>query len=298
MLMRWLKKAPDLNHATVRLSTAHDITAVSLLLRNGGRRYYGINGPDLPPLLADAQAVVLTTGDDIQGVAISSYPLRGTLWLRALALARGIDTTMGVGTLLLPLHNTLRERAIRRIFYSGDEAADIWMLPALRQYGYVPDTDVMIYEKRSLHVPAQGNRLVHIRHTTPADLAAVETLDRACFEVQWVKDSSTLSMALTQGAFFVVAELGTHIVGYAFATSHFGGRLVHLVRIAVDPRRRGQAIGIRLLGEVIAYARPQRAHVVTLNTQSHNQRAKRLYNWFGFIDTGERQPVVRYDLEA
>jgi ribosomal protein S18 acetylase RimI-like enzyme len=111
-----------------------------------------------------------------------------------------------------------------------------------------------------------------------------------------MKDDTTLGQAITEGTFFVVGELGGRTVGYAYATSHFGGRLLHLVRIAVDPRKQGRGIGVRLLAEVIRFAQEQQAHIVTLNTQAYNTRAQRLYQWFGFTDSGERQPVMRYDL--
>jgi ribosomal protein S18 acetylase RimI-like enzyme len=68
------------------------------------------------------------------------------------------------------------------------------------------------------------------------------------------------------------------------------------VRIAVLPSQQGRAIGVRLLAEVIAFARTRGASTLTLNTQAHNLRAQRLYEWFGFHRTGEQQTVLRYDL--
>ena len=84
----------------------------------------------------------------------------------------------------------------------------------------------------------------------------------------------------------------------AFTTTHFGGRLVHLVRIAVLPAYRGKAIGVRLLADVVAYARSLGAESLTLNTQAHNAAAQRLYVWFGFRRTGEQQTVLRFDLAS
>ena len=80
------------------------------------------------------------------------------------------------------------------------------------------------------------------------------------------------------------------------ATSHFAGRLMHLVRIAVLPQYRGQAIGVRLLADVVEFARVRGADLMTLNTQSYNTEAQRLYEWFGFRRTGERQAILRFDL--
>jgi len=82
------------------------------------------------------------------------------------------------------------------------------------------------------------------------------------------------------------------VVGYAYATTHFGGRLVHLVRIAVEPTRRGQGVGVRLLADLTAFAQDSGASLITLNTQAYNRSAQRLYEWFGFHSTGERQIVL------
>ena len=68
---------------------------------------------------------------------------------------------------------------------------------------------------------------------------------------------------------------------------------VPLCRVAVH---QGQAIGVRLLADVVDFARVRSADVLTLNTQAHNTSAQRLYEWFGFHRTGEQQTVLRYDL--
>ena len=79
-------------------------------------------------------------------------------------------------------------------------------------------------------------------------------------------------------------------------TTHLGGRLVHLVRIAVLPAHRGIGLGARLLAEVVGYARSLGADSITLNTLTYNAAAQRLYEHFGFRRTGEQQRVLRFDL--
>jgi ribosomal protein S18 acetylase RimI-like enzyme len=155
---------------------------------------------------------------------------------------------------------------------------------------------VVVYEKRELGIPSQGNQAVRVRRALPVDLPAVLAVDRACFDPQWNKDEGIIGPALIETPYFVAAELDGALIGYAFVTKHFGGRLIHLVRIAVLPQYQGQAIGARLLAEVIAYARSCNADVVTLNTQVDNIAAQRLYEWFGFRRTGEQQIVLRFDL--
>jgi ribosomal protein S18 acetylase RimI-like enzyme len=240
--------------------------------------------------------MLLVAGDEIWAAAIAGWRVDATTWLRGLALADGLPIGSSFDMLMPPFHALLRTQGLREVYYAGDEAADIWVQPALRARGYAHATDVVVYEKSKLDVPAQGNQAARLRRAQAVDLPAVLEVDRACFDPQWNKDESALGPAIFEVPYFVVVELEGAIVGYAFATSHFEGRLVHLVRIAVLPAYQGQAIGVRLLADLVEFARARGADLLTLNTQAHNAAAQRLYEWFGFRRTGERQAVLRFDL--
>lgn len=293
----WLfRKSLDINRASPRRVTADDLGVISRLFRDGGRRFSALSGNDLPTLLAEGQGVALVSGSELWAVALVSRPCVEHCWLRAIAFAEGVDVRAGGNTLIPALHRSLAALGVRSVFFGGDESAEHWLLPILSAHGYRHDTEVLVYEKRQLDVPATGNPQIHLRPADDADLAAVLELDQACFEPQWTKDDTILQPAIRQGPYFVVAELGGTLVGYAYATTHFGGQLVHLVRIAVAPAQQHQQIGVSLLADVVAFAREQGAVVVTLNTQAYNVSAQRLYRWFGFSPTGERQAIVRCDL--
>ncbi len=294
----WLfRKSFDLSRAQPRLVGAEDLSVVARLLSEGTRRYHSLSGGDLAALLAAGRGAVLDAAGELYGVAVASWPADAGCWIRAVALAEGVDLRSALILLMRTLHTTLADHGTRMIFYGGDEAADGWLLPALLELGYDPDTEVVVYEKQRLDIPDHGHPAVLVRPAVPADLGAVLALDRACFEPQWTKDDTVLGPSIEQGPYFVVAELAGQTVGYAYATAHFGGRLVHLVRIAVDPAYRGARIGVRLLAEVVGYARQQQASTITLNTQAYNIHAQRLYRWFGFAATGERQPILRRRLQ-
>lgn len=295
----WLfRKSLDIRRAALRPLAEHDLTSTARLLRDGGRRYYGFSGGELARLLSAGQGVALDAAGELWGVAVTSWPAEQRCWLRAVAYAEGLDAQPALDALIPGLHAHLVDRGVRECYYAGDDAADGWLAPALRGYGYGLDTEVVVYEKRDWEIPDGGSRRVRVRPATPVDMAEVLRLDQACFEAQWTKDDSILAPAVSDGPFFVIAELDGAPVGYAYATSHFGGRLVHLVRIAVDPGRQGQGIGVRLLADVVAYASNQGADLITLNTQAYNTHAQRLYRWFGFVRTGERQIVLKRDLTA
>jgi ribosomal protein S18 acetylase RimI-like enzyme len=257
----------------------------------------GFPGANLPALLSSAPAILLTAGNEIWAAAIAGWRVDSTTWIRGLALADGLAVNTSFDMLLPPFHALLRSHGLRTIYYAGDEAADVWIQPALKTRGYAHATDVVVYEKIKLDAPAPGDPAVRIRRAEAVDLPALLELDRACFDPQWIKDESIIGPAIFEVPYFVAAELGGAIVGYAFATSHFDGRLLHLVRIAVAPSHRGQSIGVRLLADVVEFARTHGADLVTLNTQAHNAAAQRLYEWFGFRRTGEQQAVLRFDLD-
>jgi ribosomal protein S18 acetylase RimI-like enzyme len=294
--MRFFRRTLDASLATPREATPADLTAVSRLLSQSSHRFVGFQSANLPTLLASAPVMLLSAGNEIWAAAIAGWHVEATTWIRGLALADGLPTGAAFDTLLPPFHALLRSQALQRVYYAGDEAADIWIQPALRARGYAHETDVVVYEKTNLDVPAQGNQAVRIRRAQAVDLPTMLEVDRACFDPQWNKDESIIGPSIIDAPYFVAAEIDGGIVGYAFATSHFSGKLMHLVRIAVLPQYRGQSIGVRLLADVIEFARVRGADLMTLNTQAHNAAAQRLYEWFGFKRTGERQAILRFDL--
>jgi N-acetylglutamate synthase-like GNAT family acetyltransferase len=296
MVMHFFRRGLDLSHARIRAATPDDLSAIGTLLREAGRRYFGLAGSDLGALLAAVPAVVLEADNQLWGVAISGWRANRVTWLRCVAVFKGLNATDAVDALLPALHAALRARGLQHIFYAGDENADTWLLPILQKSGYVVDTHVVVYEKHNLTVPSEGNESLIVRPAESADLSALVTLDNSCFEAHWTMNETTMSAAILEQSFLVVAQNGPQLVGYAYASSHFSGRLVHLVRIAVDPRQQGNGVGSRLLKEVVSFARQEGADLVTLNTQSYNERAQQLYRWFGFAPNGEYQAVLRYDL--
>lgn len=281
---------------TARISTEADIPLVSRLFQEGMRTYYGLLGNELPTLIAGGHASVVVAQSDIRGAVVVGPVVRATAWLRGVALRGGWGQSQMLELLLSSLPKIAQSHRIERLFCSCDETTDGWLLKALRRHGYVHDTYVQAYEKTTMNIPSLGNWTVTVRPATPSDREAVTTLDQLCFDPQWVKQESFLEAAMVGDTIFLVAQLESRIVGYAYASVHLDGQLIHLTRLAVAPSWRGQRIGVRLLAEVVRIAHRRRTRVMTLNTQSDNLIAQRIYRWFGFAPTGERHEVVRYDL--
>ena len=152
------------------------------------------------------------------------------------------------------------------------------------------------YEKNRFERPSAREPGGVIRPPVPRGPPAVPSLGPAWFSVAGEKGPTILEAANAESPHFILAEFGGQPVGYAFVTSHQGGRLFHLVRIAVAPAYQGRAIGVRLLAEIVDGCANQHADVLTLNTQADNYGAQRLYEWFGFKRTGEQQTVLGADL--
>lgn len=136
---------------------------------------------------------------------------------------------------------------------------------------------------------------IRVRRATPADVSALLPLiERYCaadahdFEQTRVRNGlGPLLDDDRHGQVWVLGDGeddGEDLIGYAVLTWGWslesGGREALLDEIYVD--RRGEGLGSQLLGRVIDEARRAEAGVIFLETESANERARRLYRRHGF----------------
>ncbi len=281
---------------TARLATVDDHARLLRFAHAAERRFLTSAIGDLSSLLSLDPTAVLEVEGRLVGLLHFGWRTPPVAWLRTVALQNDLPVADALKALIVPIYDALRREGVRLVAATLDEWNDPWLRRPLNQLGYRPMVEVVGYEKARFDRPSAGNELVVIRRAVPADLQAVLALDAACFPLPWVKGAEILEPALAESPHFILAEFGGQPVGYAFVTRHQGGRLFHLVRIAVAPAYQGRAIGIRLLAEIVDGCANQRADVLTLNTQADNYAAQRLYEWFGFRRTGEQQTVLGADL--
>ncbi len=291
-----LRQSSSSELLTTRPAALDDQQTVLRLIDDADRWFMTVSVEETVGLLAGAPALLLLASDRPRGVVIADWVNDAVTWVRALALRGRLSTAQALDALLPPFHAMLRARDAARVYVACREPADAWLTLALRRAGYVHDTDVIVYEKTRMNVPTQGNPAVRVRAATAGDIPAILAVDARCFSAEWRKDDVQIGLALRETPRFLVVEDDAGVIGYAFVTAHYGGRLMHLVRIAVLPDRQRQGIGARLLYEVVAYAAATGAEAITLNTQAYNRAARRLYEWFGFRRTGDRQIILRCDL--
>lgn len=128
------------------------------------------------------------------------------------------------------------------------------------------------------------------RPMTPADVAAVSLLEVASFDDPWPPAAFFEELAIDGRDYLVVEERG-RLVGY-------GGIMridedAHIMTIAVDPSRRRQGIGRRLMLALIDIALDKGAEHLTLEVRATNAAARRLYEEFGFGVVGRRPRYYR-----
>lgn len=293
---------PPLTHnhdparSTLRPAVAADLNAVAQLCMGARRQLVNLAGDDLEQLVGYAPGVLVFNDARLLAALIGSIPDEGTLWMRTLALTDRLPVQRTLDLLIPAFHNAAGDSGARAVYYGGDPASDGWLAPFLHGYGYQHDTYVITYAKHEMGCPTLRRGPATLRAAHPRDLSAVAAIDRACFEPQWAKQRAVLGGALSSGTQMRVAEIDGELVGYTFVLDYYGGRQVHLVRIAVLPAMQGRGVGACLLEDVVRSARERGADLLTLNTQAYNLRARGLYEWFGFRLTGERQLILRADL--
>ncbi len=294
--MAFFRRKASLEPVVARLATAADRPHLARLVHTARRRFLTGDTADLPDLFAADPTAVLEADGRLVGAASFGWRTPPVAWLRTLLLDDQISTARALRELSEPIYAALRDDGITLAATSLDEWHDPWLRPPLQQLGYRRMVEVVGYEKQRFDRPAGGNQVAAVRRAEPSDLPAVLALDAACFPLPWVKGAEILAPALRTSPCFIIAEFGGQPIGYAFVTGHQGGRLFHLVRIAVTPAFQGRGVGVRLLAEIVDFCAGRAAEFLTLNTQADNRQAQRLYEWFGFVRNGEHQTVLGHEI--
>ncbi|MHB8177852.1 MAG: ribosomal protein S18-alanine N-acetyltransferase [Vulcanimicrobiaceae bacterium] len=119
------------------------------------------------------------------------------------------------------------------------------------------------------------------------DVRDVLRIERASFTTQWPADAFYTELTTNKVAHYYVGRLGDEVVAY-------GGIWViledsHVTTVAVDPVRRGQRLGERMMAHLIAEATQRGAAWITLEVRESNVIAQRLYRKYGFTTVTVRK---------
>jgi len=113
------------------------------------------------------------------------------------------------------------------------------------------------------------------------DLDGVAALEAESFTNPWTREMLASELARTDTARVYVLRLPARRVA-AFCACWFVAGEVHINTLAVDPARRRQGLGRRLVEHVLAEGRAAGAQSATLEVRRSNEAALRLYETLGF----------------
>jgi ribosomal-protein-alanine N-acetyltransferase len=131
---------------------------------------------------------------------------------------------------------------------------------------------------------------VTLREMTTADLPAVLDLEHALFgDEAWTEGMLASELAgVASGRYYLVAEDGTELAGYAGLLTPGGGQ-ADVLTLAVASDRWGEGIGGALLDGLLSEAARRGCTEVFLEVRVDNDRAQRLYRRRGFAGIGIRR---------
>jgi ribosomal-protein-alanine N-acetyltransferase len=250
----------------------------------------------IPPLdwLGRKPFLVLQEGNRICGALACPPDPVSIAWLRLFAF----DTYV---TAWAAWQRLWSEAALR---LHGDGAATAaaivtqnWLEPILVKSGFELVNHIILFEMGGQPgVAVESLPGLMIRPMQPADLPRIVDVDAAAFDPLWHNSLEGLTAAYAQVVHASVAEDGSGIVGYQFATgSAFG---THLARLAVLPSSQRHGVGAALVRDLIANIPQGKGGRLTVNTQADNTASHALYTRLGFRRTGDRLPVYAFEVSS
>lgn len=132
-----------------------------------------------------------------------------------------------------------------------------------------------------------------VEAATPADLDAIDEIERHSFKVPWPRSVFEGELAREWARIDVVRD--PHVI--AFNNYWLVAGELHVLAIATHPDRRRGGIGARLLAHAMDQARAAGATVATLEVRRGNAPALALYERAGFKTVHVRQRYYQDDGE-
>jgi [ribosomal protein S18]-alanine N-acetyltransferase len=135
---------------------------------------------------------------------------------------------------------------------------------------------------------------VIIAPATPADLDAIDELERHSFKTPWPRETFAAELEREWSRLDVVRDAGALI---AFCNYWIVAPELHVLAIATHPDRRGKGIGGKLLAHVLASAVEAGCNLATLEVRAGNRPAIALYERAGFKTVHVRARYYQDDEE-
>lgn len=170
-----------------------------------------------------------------------------------------------------------------------------WYLNLLLQSDFTfLQTIVVLHMNTPTWVQAHTNPEIAIRLIGDEDLKMVTEVDQASFQPLWQNSFHGTSSAFKESTYATIAVHQDKIVGYQMSSSTTIN--AHLARLAVLPEMQGRGIGTILTKDMVRHYSRMGIGYITVNTQSDNLASIELYKKIGFDFSGERFPVMHYQI--
>lgn len=127
---------------------------------------------------------------------------------------------------------------------------------------------------------------LEISNMTISDFENISSILTSDFDNFW-SCQTLLSELNNTNSYYIVAKLNTKVVGFAGIWKSVDD--VHITDIVVKKDFRKNGIGSLLLQKLISVAKELKFKELTLEVNSNNEPAKKLYLKFGFKELGIRK---------
>lgn len=174
-----------------------------------------------------------------------------------------------------------------------------WAEPWLVDAGFRLHTTMVTYRKADLRLPTLPSPPPEIkfRPVLPEDMRALALIEETAYHPIWRHSQRGLHKAWRSALVFDVVLCEEQVIGFQHSTRASQDD-AHLARITIHPDFQGQGIGSHLLARAIRQYERMGIKHVTLNTQSENIQAQKMYNRFGFQPTHYRWPLSTLTLSS
>ncbi len=130
--------------------------------------------------------------------------------------------------------------------------------------------------------------LTRLRRMGREDLDRVMVVEQALFgDEAWTRGMLDSELTQTGSRWYVLAEEGDEVVGYAGLCAYDHEAYVQTIGVRTD--RWGQGLGTRLLEALLREAARRGNDEIVLEVRADNDRAQRLYRRYGFDAVGLRR---------
>jgi len=170
-----------------------------------------------------------------------------------------------------------------------------WYRELLEKSGFEKLCDVISLMRTSpTPISAPAPKGVTLRQMREEDIPAVAKVDAEAFEAMWRYSEAETRAAFEQAMIAVVAESEGEIAGYQISSKTFFG--AHLARLAVSPKFQRRGVASALLSDLTNRLADEEIFKLSVNTQSDNLVARKLYEKLGFRYTDDTNPVYVYEV--